>query len=121
MTINQAIADICERQIPKEINGVRTKYTIRDYDSVIGVRNVELSILPIDVRKEGIGVTLRYNQDSLTERDYITDTSPYNFIKEEIERMLCLYVRNIIGYFNGKIIEVHTIEVHTMDGDTECQ
>lgn len=110
MTINEVIADICERQIPKEINGVRTKYTIRDYDSVIGVRNVELSILPIDVRKERIGVTLRYNRDWITERDYIIDTSPYKSIKEDIERMLCLYVRNIIGYFEGKVIEVHTIK-----------
>lgn len=38
MTIKEALKEICHRQIPKEVNGVSTKYFIREYRSVINNR-----------------------------------------------------------------------------------
>ena len=104
MTIKEALKEICDEQIPKEVNGVTTKYSIREYRSVIGNRVVEISILPTNISKEDIEVVLRYSDEFYMNYDYCVGSLGYARLGDDMRYLLCWYIRNI----NKLLIERRT-------------
>lgn len=103
MTIIEALNEICEKQIPKEINGVRTKYIIheRKISDYPEASEVLVTILPKDVRKDNIGTTRKYRDMHYITYNFERTTLGYKHLERDIEELLCLYIRNIISYFQG--------------------
>lgn len=95
MTIKEALKEICDKQIPKEVNGVSTKYFIREYRSVINNRVVEISILPTNISKENIGVTQRYSDEFYMNYDYCSGSLGLARLTDDIRCLLCWYICNI--------------------------
>lgn len=104
MTIKEALKEICDKQIPKEVNGVSTKYFIREYRSVIGNRVVEISILPTNISKENMGVTQRYSDELYMNYDYCSGSLGYAILGDDIRNLLCWYIRNINEWTEGRVV-----------------
>lgn len=104
MTIKEALNEICEKQIPKEINGVRTKYIIHER-KISEYPEVLVTILPEHLRKNNIGTTRSYRDYFYMNYDFERATLGYKHLERDIEELLCLYIRNIISYFDGAIVE----------------
>lgn len=121
MTIKEALKEICENQIPKEVNGVSTKYFIREYRSVIGNRVVEISILPTNISKENMGVIQRYSDEFYMNYDYCRASLGYGILVKDIRELLCMYIRNIIGWTDHRVVREITYEewVKSEDGDSD--
>ena len=122
MTIEEALENICEAQIPKEVNGVSTKYCIREYKSVIGNKVVEVRILPTNISSENIGVVQRYTYEGLISHDFRNDLDMgYGYLVKDIRELLCMYIRNIIGWTDHRVVKEITLGewVKSKDGDSE--
>lgn len=119
MTLKQALQEICESQIPKEINGVRTKFIIHECKTGYGEVFTEVTLLPVHVRKDNIGVTQKYSDNYYINYDFCYTSLGYKAIKRDIEELLCLYIRNIISYFQGEVIETRVISVNSFKQDGE--
>lgn len=104
MIIKEALKEICDKQIPKEVNGVSTKYFIREYRSVIGNRVVEISILPTNIKKENIGVTQRYSDEFYMDYDYCSGSLGHGRLVKDIRDLLCWYIRNINEWTEGRVV-----------------
>ena len=104
MMIKEALKEICDKQIPKEVNGVSTKYFIREYRSVIGNRVVEISILPTNISKENMGVTQRYSDEFYMNYDYCSGSLGHGRLVKDIRDLLCWYIRNINEWTNGRVV-----------------
>lgn len=104
MMIKEALKEICDKQIPKEVNGVTTKYFICEYRSVLGNRVVEISILPANIPKENIGVTQRYSHDFYINYDYCNGSLGYAKLVDDIRYLLCWYIRNINEWTEGRVV-----------------
>ncbi len=106
MTIEEALENICEAQIPKEVNGVSTRYCIREYKSCIGNKVVEVGILPTNISPNNIGVVQKYTHEILINHDFrnFVDTG-YGYLVKDIRELLCQYIRNIIEWTNGRIVK----------------
>lgn len=121
MMIKEALKEICDEQIPKEVNGVSTRYFIREYRSVIGNRVVEISILPTNITKDNMGVTHRYSDEFYMDYDYCRASLGYGRLVKDIRDLLCMYIRNIIGGTDNRVVKEITLEewVKSEDGDNE--
>lgn len=104
MMIKEALKEICDKQIPKEVNGVSTKYFIREYRSVIGNRVVEISILPTNISKENMGVTQKYSDEFYMNYDYCRASLGYAILGDDIRNLLCWYIRNINEWTEGRVV-----------------
>lgn len=100
MTIIEALESICEEQIPKEVNGVSTRYHIREYRSVIGNKVVEVEITSTNVSPDNINVVQRYAYEWLTSYDFHDGGLDLKYcrLKDEIHHLLCQYIRDIIEW-----------------------
>ena len=110
MDIKEALAEICREQIPKSINGVRTKCYITEqsqfFDIPLTDPDLKITLLPADIRIEKIGVTCRISKRKFEGRNIQHDDMVYKFLRKEIQDLLSFYIRNIISYFNGEVVEV---------------
>lgn len=111
MNIKKALQEICVKQIPKEINGVRTKFVISEEPSIFPFEDTELhmEITPVDIKRKNIAAHLKY--DPLHYRhyknyDFFSDSPRYKMLEKDIEQLLLLYIRNIIAYFEGDVVQV---------------
>ena len=95
MMIKEALKEICDKQIPKEVNGVSTKYFIREYRSVINNKVVEITILPTNITKENMGVTQRYSDEFYMTYNFCSGSLGYGGLVKDIRDLLCWYIRNI--------------------------
>ena len=118
MTIKEALKEICDKQIPKEVNGVSTKYFIREYRSVIGNRVVEISILPTNISKENMGVTQRYSDEYYMNYDYCRASLGYVRLVKDIRDQLCWYIRNINEWTDGRVVREIRLD---LEGDSNDQ
>lgn len=114
MTIKEALEEICSRQIPKEINGVRTKYVIHER-KIFDYPEVLVTILPEHLREKNIGTTHSYGANFHMNYDYKKDTLGYRQLERDIEEILCLYIRRIILYFQGEVIETRVMNFNIAD------
>lgn len=103
MTLAEALREICDRQIPKEINGISTKYEVTEIEDY-GIGGVKLSIMPTNISSADIGLTFNY-----LKRDYMTFTfdkgyrnNGYDLLEKDVKEALCWYIRNIIKWSNEK-------------------
>lgn len=114
MTIKEALNEICAKAIPKEINGVRTKYVVQnrnhDFNNEI-YQEVAVDILLVDLEPEYIAVSRRYMHGHLIFQDYERSSMEYRRLEREIDEMLCLYTANVISRFQGKAIETRAIDI----------
>ena len=103
MTIEEALKEICEKQVPKEINGISTEYNIREYSSNLGNKVVEVSILPTNIPKNDISVTQKhfgyYNS-----YDYCRADLAYLMLIKDVWNLLCEYIHNIIEWTEGEVV-----------------
>lgn len=110
MTIKEALQEICIKQIPKEINGVRTKFVISEEPSIFsfGGTELHLEISPVEIKRENIAAHLKYDPlryERFKAYDFLN--SPYyKMLENDIEQLLMLYIRNVIAYFEGKVVQV---------------
>jgi hypothetical protein len=116
MTIKEVLKEICDEQIPKEVNGVSTKYFIREYRSVIGNRVVEISILPTNITKDNMGVTHRYSDEFYMDYDYCSGSLGHGRLVEDIRDLLCRYIRNINEWTEGRVVREKRLD---LDGDND--
>ena len=112
MKIIEALNEICEKQIPKEINGVRTKFIIheRKISDYPEASELLVTILPKDVRKDNIGTTRNYRDMYYITYDFERATLGYKHLERDIAELLCLYTANVISRFQGKVIETRVID-----------
>ncbi len=111
MTLQETIENICENQIPKEVNGVRTKYVV----SVHSLENlgevVEIAILPTHIKSIDKGVKMRFVHRIFYEKK----------LEQDIRELLCMYIRNIIGWTDNRVVKEITLEewVKSEEGDND--
>lgn len=109
MTLQETIENICENQIPKEVNGVSTKYVV----SVHSLENlgevVEIAILPTHIRNVDLGAKMRFVHRIFYEKK----------LEQDIRELLCMYIRNIIGWTDHRVVKEITLEewIKSKDGD----
>ena len=122
MTLAEALREICDKQIPKEINGISTKYVVTEFEDC-GIGAVKLSIMPTNIFSVDIGLTSNY-----LKRDYMTFTfdkgyrnNGYDLLEKDVKEMLCWYIRNIMKWTDGKVVREMTYEewVKSERGDSE--
>lgn len=111
MTLAEALREICDKQIPKEINGISTKYVVTEFEDC-GIGAVRLSIMPTNISSVDIGITSNY-----LKRDYMTFTfdkgyrnNGYDLLEKDVKEMLCWYIRNLIKWSNGKVVREIRLE-----------
>lgn|GEM_PF-3975740 len=124
MTIEEALENICEEQIPKEVNGISTRYCIRkyEYNSAFGGKVIEVRILPINISPDNIGVTQRYTDEGLISHDFLNRLDMgYGYLEKDIRELLCQYIRNIIGWTDNRVVKEITYEewVKSEEGDND--
>lgn len=100
MTLQETIENICENQIPKEVNGVSTKYVV----SVHSLENlgevVEIAIMPTHIRSVDLGAKMRFTHRVFYEKK----------LEQDIGELLCMYIRNIIGWTDHRVVKEITLE-----------
>lgn len=100
MTLQKTIENICENQIPKEVNGVSTKYIVRvDNLEYLG-EVVEIAILPTHIKSVDIGAKMRFTNRVFYEKK----------LEQDIRELLCMYIRNIIGWTDHRVVREITLE-----------
>ena len=116
MTIEEALKEICEKQIPREVNGVSTKYNIREYSSELDNKVVEISILPTNIPKNDISVTQKhfgyYNN-----YDYCRASLGYTMLIKDVDDLLCEYIHNIIKWTEGKVVREIRLDLESDNND----
>jgi hypothetical protein len=118
MTIKEALKEICDKQIPKEVNGVSTKYVIHEYSSDLGNKVVEVSVLPTNITKNDIGVTWRHHDEYYMNFDCCRASFEYDRLGKNIRDLLCWYIRNIIEWTDGRVVREIRLD---LEGDSNDQ
>jgi hypothetical protein len=124
MTLKEALEIICKESIPKEINGVRTKYIIRNCKKNDEVRNYRflpdymVTIFPSDITKDNLSFSLSFNDESWAV-DYTIerDTLAWKYLSEKIHQLLITYIKKIIEYFDGEVVETRVITVNPFNNE----
>lgn len=118
MNLKEALEIICKESIPKEINGVRTKYYIEEHKSVLGFSCVKIVICPVHVTNDTINLKRIFNEEVNMIPDDITfNSSTWAFLNDEIHKLLIAYIKKIIEYFDGKVIETRVITVNPFNNE----
>ena len=100
MKLSEALHKICQKQIPKEINGVKTKYIIHEF-SFRDIPSCSVTILPINLHCDNLSVAIKYCNDWYIGYDITPTTLAYKQLARDIQELLCGYIRNIISYMEG--------------------
>lgn len=110
MTLQETIENICENQIPKEVNGVSTKYVVSVHSLENLGKVLEIAILPTHIRSVDLGAKLRFTHAFYEKK-----------LEQDIRELLCMYIRNIIGWTDHRVVKEITLEewVKNEDGDSK--
>ena len=104
MTIKEALEEICNKQIPKEVNGISTVYIIEESPN----KDVVVYIAPTFINKKKIAVVREYRYEQYICRNFDDNSNGRRFLERGVHDMLCWYIRNIIEYTNNKCVrEIH--------------
>lgn len=109
MTIKEALEEICSKQIPKEVNGISTKYVIEESPN----KDVVVFIAPTNIGKDKIAVARKYRYEQYGCRRFDDNSNGRRFLEREMYEMLCWYIRNIIQYTDNKAVR----EYNPLDDD----
>lgn len=113
MTIKEALEEICNKQIPKEVNGISTKYVIKESPN----RDVVVYIAPTCISIDKIAVVRKYRYEQYICCHFDDNSNGRRFLERELHDMLCWYIRNIIEYTDNKC--VREIHYSPLDDDDE--
>ena len=124
MTLKEALEIICKETIPKEINGVRTKYIIRSYkknyeDEIIRfLPDYKVTIFPFDITKDNLSFSVSFNDESWTV-DYPIErgTRAWEYLSEKIHQLLIAYIKKIIEYFDGEVVETRVYNFNPFNNE----
>lgn len=119
MTITEALKEICSSQIPREVNGVNTEYIIREYKADLGNKMVEVSILPTNITKKDLSVSLKFSDGYYINYDYCRADLWYDIFVKDIQELLCMYILNInkwTGGSGGRVVRETELDL-TGDND----
>lgn len=114
MTLKEALEEICIKQVPEEINGVRTKFIIEERPRMHDGIELYIVIAPADFRRENLAATVNFNPylyEQFENYDFEPNSTAYKMLERDIEQMLLLFIRNIISYFEGKTVEVIKLDI----------
>lgn len=104
MTIKEALEEICNKQIPKEVNGISTKYVIEERPN----KDVVVSIVATHFGKDKIAASRKYLYEQYICCHFDDNSNGRRFLERELHDMLCCYIRNIIEYTDNKCVrEIH--------------
>lgn len=109
MTLKEALKEICLSQVPIQVNGITTKWIIRD-DYMLGVKCVNITLMPVHIREDNISVTTRINDETwAVEYPIENGTAAWKYLNDTIKELLCNYICNIINRYKGQIVEEKAI------------
>lgn len=119
MKLKEALEIICKETIPKEINGVRTNYIISSYKNNYKdmdtrfLPDYKVAIFPLDITKDNLSFSVSFNDESLA-ADYPIErgTMAWDYLSEKIHQLLIAYIKKIIEYFNGEVVETRVITIN---------
>ena len=107
MQLMDIVQEICDKQIPREVNGVRTQFEIEtEKDSSYGEIALKIKISPCSKGLYNLSCAFlsRLPYDLLDD-----DKEKTKFISSRLENQigeaLLMYIRNIIKNFEGKVIK----------------
>lgn len=102
MTIIEALEIICKEQIPREINGVNTRYYVREYKSVIGNKVIEVGITSTNISPK-IFIIRRYAYEWLISHDFYNDLDlTYCQLKDDMRVFVGQYIHDVIERTDGE-------------------
>lgn len=105
MTIKEALEEICNKQIPKEVNGISTKYVIEERPN----KDVVVSIVATHFGKDKIAASRKYLYEQYICCHFDDNSNGRRFLERELHDMLCCYIRNIIEYTDNKVVREHSL------------
>lgn len=114
MTIKEALEEICNKQIPKEVNGISTKYVIEEKLN----KDVVISIAAAHLSKKKIAVTRKYRYEQYICCHFDDNSNGRRFLEREVHDMLCWYIRIVIEYTDNNVVkEIHYSPLNDVDED----
>lgn len=124
MNLKEALDIICNETIPKEINGVRTKYIIGSYkknhidETARFLPDCKVTIFPLDITKDNLSFSVSFNDESWSV-DYPIErgTRAWEYLSEKIHQLLIAYIKKIIEYFDGRVVETRVITVNPFNNE----
>lgn len=120
MNLNEALKIICKETIPKEINGVRTNYVIRSYEheDPMFVPYSTVVIFPSDITKDNLSFCYSFNDEAwIVDYPIERDTLSWDYLSEKIYQLLITYIKKIIEYFDGEVVETRVITVNPFNNE----
>lgn len=112
MNLKEALEIICKETIPKEINGVRTNYIIKNYkknyedETARFLPDYKVAIFPSDITKDTLSFSVQFNDESWAVGYPIErGTLSWEYLSEKIHQLLITYIKKIIEYFDGEVVE----------------
>lgn len=124
MTLKEALEIICKESIPKEINGVRTNYIITSYkknyedEAVRFLPDYKVVIFPSDITKDDLSFCFSFNDETWTVGYPIErGTRAWEYLSEKIHQLLIAYIKKIIEYFDGEVVETRVITVNPFNNE----
>lgn len=122
MNLNEALEIICKESIPKEINGVRTKYIINSYKKNHKEMNYlpdyVVNIFPSDITKDNLSFCCSFNDETWTVGYPIErGTMAWDYLSEKIQQLLIAYIKKIIEYFDGEVVETRVVTVNPFNNE----
>lgn len=107
MTLKEALEVICSQTIPKEINGVRTYYVIKEVKvKPFDVTGCNVVIFPKDITNNNLSYSRSFNDESWTvDYEIQPGTIAWEYLDKQIYDLFKCYMKAIIAYFDGKVVE----------------
>lgn len=114
MNLKEALEIICKESVPKEINGVRTEYRIKEVKvKPFDVTGCNVVIFPKDITKDNLSFSVSFNDESWAVGYPIErGTRAWEYLSEKIHQLLIAYIKKIIEYFDGEVIETRVLTVN---------
>ena len=100
MTFKEALEEICNKQIPKEVNGISTKYGIEERPN----KDVVIFIAAAHIAKDKIAVERKYRYEQYICCHFDENSNGRRFLEKELHDMLCWYIRIIIEYSDNNVV-----------------
>jgi hypothetical protein len=120
MTLKEALEIICKESIPKEINGVRTKYIIMSYEDEdpMFIPYCTVVIFPSDITKDNLSFCHSFHNEAwIVDYPIERGTRAWEYLSEKIQQLLVAYIRKIIEYFDGEVVETRVFTVNPFNNE----
>lgn len=97
MRLTEAIKNILHDIMPNTINGIHSKYILREVPS-LGYHDAKdyiFILAPVEIKHENVAVSLRIYPDAFPLVDFDEASTSYYYLRIDIERALLTYIKNI--------------------------